>query len=435
MTEQTTDLSYRGNLSPEAFEALSPLVRRFLGYTQFDTTSDAHTPDGMKPSTPSQTVLAQFIAEEIRAMGLEPVMDAGGLRVTIPATPGLEDRPAVGFIAHLDTSPEAAGGPVRWQIVDYQGGPVVLNSEKNIVLDPARFPEVENAAGGPLIVTDGTSLLGADDKAGAAILTELARLLTTTDTPHARVALGWTYDEEIGRGTEGFDIEAFGADYAYTIDGGALGGFETETFNASKATVTFHGLNVHPGSAKDRMVNALRMATDFMGRLPADAVPEKTEDREGFIHPIEMKGCVNEAQITLLIRDHDEASFRAREKLLGDVVEAMRADWGDRIDLSIRFQYHNMGHYLQDAKGVTALARTAFRDVGLEPVEHPIRGGTDGSRLSERGLPTPNIFTGGMNFHGIYECLPIEHFKKAFEVVCAIAKRSAEMRSVESFEG
>lgn len=426
---------YLGGLTPEAFEALPAVLRRFLAYTQFETASDMHAAPGVRPSTAAQTVLARRIAGELAEMGLSPVLDASGLRVHIPATPGFEDRPTAGFIAHLDTSPEASGGPVKWKIVDYEGGPLTLNAESGVVLDPTRFPEVAAAAGGPLVVTDGTTLLGADDKAGAAILTELARVLVDGTVPHARIALAWTYDEEIGRGTEGFDLKAFGADYAYTIDGGTLGGFETETFNASQARVVFRGLSVHPGSAKNRMVNALRMATDFMNRLPPGEVPEKTEGREGFFHPVEMKGSVTEAEVTLIIRDHDEALFRAREAKVREIVEAMRGVWGDRIEVEIDFQYHNMGHYMAKAGGVAEMARSAYRECGVEPVEEPIRGGTDGSRLSEMGLPTPNIFTGGLNFHGVHECLPVRHFLKAFEIVCAIAGKTTQLRTLEAFEG
>ena len=230
-------------------------------------------------------------------------------------------------------------------------------------------------------------------------------------------------------------MKAFGADYAYTIDGGALGGFETETFNASQARVVFRGLSVHPGSAKNRMVNALRMAADFMNRLPPDEVPEKTEGREGFYHPVEMKGSVTEAEVTLIIRDHDEALFRAREAKVREIVEAMRGVWGDRIEVEIDFQYHNMGHYMAKAGGVAEMARSAYRECGVEPVEEPIRGGTDGSRLSEMGLPTPNIFTGGLNFHGVHECLPVRHFLKAFEIVCASAGKTTKLRTLETFEG
>lgn len=426
---------YTGNLTPEDYAALPSLVRRFLTYTQFETASDDDAPEDVRPSTPSQTVLARFIAGELEDMGLTPCLDASGLRVRIPAAPGYEDRPTAGFIAHLDTSPEAKGGPVRWRIVDYAGGSVVLNEALGIVLDPERFPEVALAAGGPLIVTDGTTLLGADDKAGAAILTELAQTLLAAKFPHGPVALAWTYDEEIGRGTDGFDLAAFGADYAYTIDGGTLGGFETETFNASAATVRFTGLNVHPGSAKNRMVNALRIAMDFMSRLPEDETPERTEGREGFFHPLELTGSVTNAQLKLLIRDHDEVRFREREAFLRKTVDAVNAEWGGRVKLDIAFQYHNMGRWLADAPGVAALARAAFRRAGVEPVETPIRGGTDGSRLTEMGLPTPNIFTGGMNFHGVHECLPVEHFLKSFEVVTEIARSTVRMTSLTSIEG
>lgn len=425
---------YFGNLTPETFAQLPQALRRFLSYTQHDTTSDPAS--GLFPSTAAQAAFAKLLEEEMREAGAARTLVTPHAVVMgwLDATPGLEANPAIGLIAHMDTSPEAKGGPVRWRLIDYAGGDIALNDE-GVTLELSRFPEVGKYAGGRLVVTDGRTLLGADDKAGVAIVIETLKWFADhPETPHARLCFAITPDEEIGHGTTKFDIDAFGADYAYTMDGGEAGGFETETFNAAKVSAVFHGLNVHPGSAKDKMVNALRIAADFMSRFPAESVPERTSGREGFFHPISLAGSVNEARMTMLIRDHDDARFEDRKAYVGKVAEDMRRAWGDRIDVEVADQYHNLGRFLRDAPVVCELGREAIRRCGLEVVESSVRGGTDGARLAERGLPTPNVFTGGMNYHGVYECLSVEGFLKAVEVARTLCALSADVRTLAARE-
>ncbi|EJW99696.1 peptidase T, partial [gut metagenome] len=312
------------------------------------------------------------------------------------------------------TSPEAKGGPVNWRIVRYQGKDIVLDAEKEILLSRERFPELDRYHGQDLVVTDGHTLLGADDKAGiAAIMTMVDAVTSHPDMPHAKICLAFTPDEEVGRGTENFDIQTFGADYAYTVDGGELGELNSETFCAAIATVTMKGVSVHPGSAKNKMINALRLITHFIDSMPPEEVPEKTEGYEGFYHPIRIEGGVEEASLLMLIRDHDRRHFELRKRAL-KAKEADYQSYGEGVcTISIKDQYFNMREYLDPVPAVMEIARAAYRAVGVTPRERPVRGGTDGSRLSERGLPCPNLFTGGLNFHGIYECLPVESLEKA----------------------
>ena len=424
--------NYYGNFTKAEFEKLPCLLKRFLTYTQYNTTSDPESE--MAPSTARQLAFAKLIAAEFESVGVKDVhvTDKGIVLATLPASAGFEKAPAMGFIAHMDTSPEASGDPAKWQVIDYQGGDIVLNQEKDIRLTLERFPEVAKYAGQQLIVTDGTTLLGADDKAGIAILLEGARyFVENPEVNHAKLCFAVTPDEEIGRGTENFDIKEFGAQYAYTFDGDELGGFETETFNAAEAKVHFEGLNVHPGSAKDKMVNAIRLALDFVERLPAESTPEKTERYEGFFHPTDLTGSVGAADLKLLIRDHSNTRFEDRMNYVRKVVEDMNKTWGNRITCEIKVQYGNLKNYLDSHPAVCEIAREAYRRLGIEIIEKPVRGGTDGSLLSARGLPTPNIFTGGMNYHGVYECLSVTGIQKALEVAIELAKISSEVKTLD----
>ena len=424
--------NYYGNFTKAEFEKLPCLLKRFLTYTQYNTTSDPESETA--PSTARQLAFAKLIAKEFESVGAKDVhvTDKGIVLATLPASAGFEASPAIGFIAHMDTSPEASGDPAKWQLIDYQGGDIVLNQEKDIRLTLERFPEVAKYAGQQLIVTDGTTLLGADDKAGIAILLEGARyFVENPEVNHAKLCFAVTPDEEIGRGTENFDIKAFGAQYAYTFDGDELGGFETETFNAAEAKVHFEGLNVHPGSAKDKMVNAIRLALDFVERLPAESTPEKTERYEGFFHPTDLAGSVGAADLKLLIRDHSNTRFEDRMNYVRKVVEDMNKTWGNRITCEIKVQYRNLKNYLDSHPAVCEIAREAYRRLGIEIIEKPVRGGTDGSLLSARGLPTPNIFTGGMNYHGVYECLSVTGIQKALEVAIELGKISSEVKTLD----
>ena len=392
--------NYYGNYTAESFAQLPLVLQRFLSYTQYNTTSDPNSTTA--PSTQAQMAYAQLLKAEFESVGVKDVKitDKGIVMAYLPATEGLETMPAMGLIAHMDTSPEASGEPAQWQVLDYQGGDIVLNKDKNIVLSLERFPGVAKYAGEQLVVTDGTTLLGADDKAGIAIIVETARYFVEhPEIPHAKLCFAVTPDEEVGRGTENFDIEEFGAQYAYTFDGDELGGFETETFNAAMVKVHFEGLNVHPGSAKNKMVNAIRMAMDFIARLPAESAPEKTEGHEGFFHPMGISGAVRGVDLKMLIRDHSN--------------------------------YHNLKNYLDKHPAVCNLAREAYHRIGVEIHEKPVRGGTDGARLSAKGLPTPNLFTGGMNYHGVYECLSVTGIQRALDLGIMLGKMSAEVKTLD----
>lgn len=407
------------------------VLARFLRYAAFDTQSDPESTAA--PSAAKEFALAAELLEELRGLGLEAFLtDTGIVYGSIPATTGLEDRPAIGMIAHMDTSPDAPGAGVTPQIIRVTGGDIVLNTEKNIVFSVAQFPEILRYTGEDVVFTDGTTLLGADDKAGiAAIMTMAAHLVRNPDIPHARIAIAFTPDEEIGRGTENFDIARFGAAYACTFDGGELGELESENFNAASATLTVTGVGVHPGAAKNKMVNAARIAANFAARLPVDLAPETTEGREGFLHPHEISGSVTDARVVILIRDHDKTLFEAKKTFLRDLAAEFAAENPRAgIRLEITDSYENMRPYVERTPAVMALVREAFADAGVTPVELPIRGGTDGAMLSVRGLPCPNIFTGGLNYHGVYECLPVRSLEKVAEVAVALARRSATLESL-----
>ncbi len=408
------------------------VLTRFLRYVSFDTKSSRESETA--PSTEKQLRLAETLVAELKELGVENarVGSGGVVYALVPATKGCEDCPTIGFIAHMDTSPDAPGAGVKPQILRYEGGDVILNAEKGIVLKAADFPEIAKYAGEDVIFTDGTTLLGADDKAGvAAVMAMVAHVQAHPEIPHAALAIGFTPDEEVARGTVNFDIERFGAQYAYTFDGGEVGTFENENFNAGTATVTVKGVGVHPGLAKDKMVNSLRYAAKFLEMLPADMSPECTAGREGFLHPNMMKGNVVETTIRILVRDHDAARYEEKKELLCELAAKMNERYPQApVSIEIKDSYRNMRPYLDKAPKVLEIARAAYRAAGLEPIEEPIRGGTDGARLSVRGLPCPNVFTGGMNFHGIYECLPVKSLEKAAEVAVRLAEGSATVKSL-----
>ena len=424
--------NYYGNYTAESFAQLPLVLQRFLSYTQYNTTSDPNSTTA--PSTQAQMAYAQLLKAEFESVGVKDVKitDKGIVMAYLPATEGLETMPAMGLIAHMDTSPEASGEPAQWQVLNYQGGDIVLNKDKNIVLSLERFPGVAKYAGEQLVVTDGTTLLGAEGKAGMAMIVETARdFVEHPENPHAKLCVAVTPEEEGGGGTENVDIEEFGAQYAYTFDGDELGGFETETFNAAMVKVHFEGLNVHPGSAKNKMVNAIRMAMDFIARLPAESAPEKTEGHEGFFHPMGISGAVRGVDLKMLIRDHSNSRFEDRMNYVRKMVEEMNKVWGDRVSADIKVQYHNLKNYLDKHPAVCNLAREAYRRIGVEIHEKPVRGGTDGARLSAKGLPTPNLFTGGMNYHGVYECLSVTGIQRALDLGIMLGKMSAEVKTLD----
>lgn len=409
------------------------LLNDFLRYCAIDTQSD---PDAVAaPSSEKELVLAKLLAGELTELGVTDVKVSpeSVVYARVPASPGCEGLPPVGLIAHMDTSPDAPGANVKPQIIRYEGGDVLLNEQAGIVMSEKTFPELKKYIGQDIIFTDGTTLLGADDKAGIAVIMNAVKWIKTypADTPHAPLCIAFTPDEEVGRGVEHFDLDAFGAKYAYTVDGGEIGGLEYENFNAASATLKIGGVGVHPGAAKDKMVNAVRLACEFVSMLPAKMVPEKTELREGFIHVHEITGDVVSATVHMLIRDHDLSLFEAKKDLIRSATNRLkRLNPTGKFTLEIHDSYHNMRSRIEEAPAVLDVLRKAYKACGLRPVETPIRGGTDGAMLSEKGLPCPNIFTGGMNYHGIYEYLPVPSLQKARDVVVALLKLSAGMKAL-----
>lgn len=399
-----------------------------MQYVKFDTQSDELTQ--MTPSTPGQMIFAQHLQEQLKELGLSEIsLDENGyLMASLPATPGYENVPVIGFIAHLDTSPDASGKHVSPRIVkNYEGGNIVLNSESNIVLSPADFPELNDYTGQDLIVTDGNTLLGADDKAGIAeIITAVDYLLKHPEIAHGKIRIAFNPDEEIGLGAHKFDVERFGAQWAYTMDGGAVGELEYENFNAAVARVTFHGRNVHPGSAKHKMINSIRIANQFAIMLPRWETPEHTEGYEGFYHLTSIEGTVEKTVLTYIIRDHDRDRFERRKKELEHLTRKINHEFPGVAELDIRDQYYNMREKIDPVIHIVEIAEEAMRRAGITPVVVPIRGGTDGAQLSFKGLPCPNIFAGGLNFHGRYEFVPIPSMEKATATIVEIAKLVAE---------
>ncbi len=405
------------------------LIKRFVSYAQMDTQSNEDSETC--PSTPGQMELARKLAGELQELGLTEITvdEHGYVMASLPSNTD-KDVPVIGFLAHLDTATELTGANVKPQIVEnYDGNNLVLNQEQNVVLSTESFPELSGYKGHTLITTDGTTLLGADNKAGIAeIMTAMAYLLAHPEIRHGKIRVAFTPDEEIGRGPHKFDVAAFGASYAYTVDGGPLGELEYESFNAAAAKITFRGVNVHPGTAKGKMIHSSKIAMAFHLRLPAGEAPEFTDGYEGFYHLISMQGNAEESKLHYIIRDFDRESFENRKSMIAAIAEEFKSTYGpDSIVLEMNDQYYNMREKIEPVRHIVDIAREAMENLGITPLIHPIRGGTDGSQLSYMGLPTPNIFTGGENFHGKYEYISVDVMQKAVQVIVEIT-RLAEQR-------
>ena len=404
------------------------LVERFLKYVSFDTQSSEETE--VTPSTPGQMVFAKYLKEELESLGLEDITldEHGYLFATLPANID-KPVPTIGFIAHMDTSPDMSGKDVSPRIVqNYDGSDIVLCAEENVVLSPSQFPELLDHKGEDLIVTNGKTLLGADDKAGIAeIVSAIVYLKEHPEIKHGKIRIGFNPDEEIGLGAHKFDVEKFGCDWAYTMDGGEVGELEFENFNAASAKITFKGRNVHPGYAKNKMINSIRVANRFCALLPAHETPEHTEGYEGFYHLISFNGDVEQTTVAYIIRDHDRARFESRKKKIERFVSEINAEYGEgTATLELRDQYYNMREKIEPVMHIIDTAFAAMEAVGVKPNVKPIRGGTDGAQLSFKGLPCPNIFAGGLNFHGRYEFAPIQNMEKAMKVIVKIAELVAK---------
>ena len=404
------------------------IVKRFLKYVSFDTQSNDES--GVTPSTPNQMVFAKFLKEELVSLGFDEVEldDLGYLYATLPANTD-KPIPTIGFIAHMDTSPDMSGKDVQPRIVEnYDGKDIVLCQEENIILSPTQFPELLAHQGEDLIVTNGKTLLGADDKAGIAeIVSAMVYLKEHPEIKHGKIRIGFNPDEEIGLGAHKFDVAKFGCEWAYTMDGGELGELEFENFNAAAAKITFKGRNVHPGYAKNKMINSMLVANQFIQMLPAEETPAYTEGYEGFYHLIGINGEVEQTTASYIIRDHDRERFEARKQFITDCVNKLNEQWGETVAvLEMRDQYYNMRQQIEPVMHIIDIAFEAMEAVGVKPHVKAIRGGTDGAQLSFKGLPCPNIFAGGLNFHGRYEFLPIQNMQKAMNVVVKIAELTAQ---------
>ncbi len=406
------------------------LLHRFINYVKIDTQSDENSQN--TPSTEKQWTLARMLVDELQSLGLTDayVDEYCYVYATLPSniTDGRK-VPTIGFIAHMDTSPDFTAEKVNPQIVEnYDGGDIVLNKEQNIVLSPKDFPELKNYIGQTLITTDGTTLLGADDKAGIAeIMTALEYLTHHPEIKHGTIKVAFTPDEEIGRGTKYFDVKGFGADFAYTLDGGEIGELQFENFNAAEAKLTIHGRNVHPGTAKNQMINSQHVAMELISMLPANERPEYTEGYEGFFHLISFTGNVEQTNLHFIIRDHDRKKFEHKKNLLQRAVQLINDKYQRQIiDMELRDQYYNMREKIEPVMHIIELAKQAMIQAEVVPIIRPVRGGTDGAMLSYMGLPTPNIFTGGHNFHGRFEFIPFQSMQKATQVVINIITLAAE---------
>ena len=399
---------------------MEPVEKRFLRYVSYETTSDEFSETC--PSTANQKVLGAAIVEEMLAMGIQDArMDENGyVYGTVPGDPSL---PTIGLIAHMDTAPDASGADIRARIVEYTGGDILLNGEKGIYLRETDYASLKRNHGKHLIVTDGTTLLGADDKAGVAEILTAAEILLTQGGNHATLKIGFTPDEEIGRGADKFDVRGFGADYAYTADGGTVGEIEYENFNAASACVTFHGLNIHPGSAKDKMVNSQYIAMEYQSLLPTAQKPEYTEGYEGFIHLTDMRGEVENSQLRYIIRDHDMAKFQEKKRLMAAAADFLNDKYGPgTVEIALRDSYFNMREKIEPCMEIVDRAKRAMALAGMEPKEVPVRGGTDGARLSYEGLPCPNLCTGGENYHGRFEYIPVEDMEQCVKMLVNILR-------------
>ena len=404
----------------EGRKTMETVQERFLRYVRFDTTSDEFSETC--PSTSKQKVLGQALVEEMLSMGIADArMDENGyVYGTVPGDPNL---PTIGLIAHMDTAPDASGANIRAKVIPYEGGDILLNGEKGIYLREADYESLKRNKGKHLIVTDGTTLLGADDKAGVAEILTAAQTLLIEGGVHATLKIGFTPDEEIGRGADRFDVAHFGADYAYTADGGTIGELEYENFNAASAKVTVHGLNIHPGSAKNKMVNSQYIAMEFQSLLPQAQKPEHTENYEGFIHLTDMKGEVEESVLRYIVRDHDKILFEEKKQLMTATAEYLNRKYGDgTVELELKDSYYNMREKIEPHMEIVDRAKRAMAAVGMEPRTVPVRGGTDGARLSYEGLLCPNLCTGGENYHGRFEYIPVEDMEKCVAMLVALLR-------------
>ncbi|SFF37868.1 peptidase T [Flavobacterium xueshanense] len=407
------------------------IIDRFISYVIIDTESDPNSET--TPSTPKQWVLANKLVEELKAIGMQDVTidDKSYIMATLPSNVDY-DVPTIGFISHFDTSPDFCGANVKPQIItDYDGKDIVLNVAKNIVLSPNYFKDLLQYKGQTLITTDGTTLLGADDKAGITeIVTAMELLINTPEIKHGKIRVGFTPDEEIGRGAHHFDVEKFGADWAYTMDGSQVGELEYENFNAAGAKITFKGKSVHPGYAKGKMINSMLIANDFINELPSGETPEETKGYEGFFHVHHLTGSIEETVLELIIRDHNKKKFEKRKELIEKIARKINKKYAkqfgeDIVVTEIKDQYYNMKEKVLPVKHIVDIAEKAMKVLDIKPLIKPIRGGTDGSQLSYKGLPCPNIFAGGHNFHGKYEYVPVESMQKAVKVIMKIAELTA----------
>lgn len=405
------------------------LVQRFLKYVSFDTQSDENSESC--PSTRKQYEFGKYLAEELRGIGLEDVeIDENGyVYATLKGNIDDKNVPVIGFIAHMDTSPDMTGANVRPRIIEnYDGNDIVLNEEKNIVLSVKTFPNLLSVKGHDIIVTDGTTLLGADDKAGIAeIVTAAEYLIKHPEIKHGTIKIAFTPDEEIGRGADRFDVKKFGADFAYTMDGDIEGRLEYENFNAAYAKITINGVNVHPGSSKNKMKNSILIAMELNSILPPAETPAHTENYEGFFHLNDIEGSVEKTMLYYIIRDHDREKFNGRKKLIEKIVDFLNEKYGgNTVELEMKDQYYNMKEKIEPVMHIIDLAKKAMEQAGIKPLVSPVRGGTDGARLSYMGLPTPNLFTGGQNYHGKFEFVSVNTMKKAVEVIVNIAENVAK---------
>lgn len=406
---------------------MSKVIEKFLNYVKIDTQSDENST--ACPTTAKQHNLAKLLVKELEAMGADEITydkEHCYVYATVPATKGCENRPVLGFIAHMDTAPAVTGENVKPRIIEnYDGKDIVLNEEKNIVMKVSDFPELVEYTGKRLIVTDGTTLLGADDKAGVAeIMTMAEQLLLSRDIPHGKIRIGFTPDEEVGAGADHFDVKLFGADYAYTVDGRKLGELEYENFNAAGATVTFHGRSVHPGDAKNKMVNALLLAMEFQNMLPVFENPMYTEKYEGFYHLDLLSGSVEKAQAEYIIRDHDKDKFEQKKETFLRIGAYLNEKYGkDTVQIDMKDSYYNMREIIEQHMQLIENAKAAMEETGVNPIVVPIRGGTDGARLSYMGLPCPNLCTGGHNFHGRFEYICADSMEKIVEILLKLAMK------------
>ena len=417
-----------GKTQGAAYEEVTNMraYERFLKYAAYPTMSSEQT--GTHPSTAKQLVLARELERELSEIGLvnTEVDEWGYVYAELPSNIGTVCN-NIGFIAHMDTSSEASDENIKTQLVSYQGGDILLNEEKDIWLKVSDYPYVEEHKGQTLIVSDGTTLIGADDKAGIAEIMTALETIIEKNIPHGKISVAFTPDEEIGEGADHFRVDRFGADYAYTVDGGGLGELEYENFNAASCKVDVKGVSIHPGSAKNRMKNAARIAAEFDSRLPCDEIPEKTEGYEGFHHLLSITGATEEARLVYIIRDHDRAKFEQKKRAFEELEAQMNGEYGEgTVKVSLKDSYYNMREKIEDNIFVVERAKDAMRSLGIEPIVMPIRGGTDGSRLSFMGLPCPNLCTGGANFHSRFEYVCVESMDKITELIVRIAEDVAK---------